>query len=101
MLPLLEVPLVESNSQAACYLISYGPSLLSVTDIALRTTSTLISLVQDTQNTSTERRLLAEEAYSLSRLLERLRAQNASLDEKWLEDRTDILQEHMMTLPGH
>lgn len=74
--------------------LSAVASVLSLTDIALRATSTLITYVQDTQNASTDRRLLAEEARSLATLLERLRhrAQNASLDEKWLRDRTDILR---------
>lgn len=69
--------------------------VLGITDVALRTTSALITFVQDTQNASAEKRLLAEEANSLARLLERLRnrAQDASLDEKWLEDRAHVLQQ--------
>lgn len=70
-------------------------SAVSLVDIALRTTSALISFVQDTQNASADRWLLAEEARSLSKLLERLRdrAQNARVDEKWLENRTDGLRQ--------
>lgn len=70
-------------------------SVLGITEVALRTTSALITFVQDAQNASAEKRLLAEEANSLARILERLRgrAQGASLDEKWLVDRAHVLQQ--------
>lgn len=70
-------------------------SIAGLADIALRTTSAIISLVQDAQNASTDRVLLAEEARALSKLLERLRrrAQNCGADDKWLEDRTDVFRQ--------
>jgi len=72
--------------------LSAVASVISLLDVALRTTSALIGFVQDTQNASTERKLLAAECLSLSCLLERLRdrAQNAQIDGKWLDERKDI-----------
>lgn len=70
-------------------------SILSCLDVALRTTSAIIILVQDTQNASTDRFLLAEEARALSKLLERLRrrVQGSNADDKWIEHRTDVLRQ--------
>ena len=70
-------------------------SIAGLADTALRTTSAIISFVQDAQNASTDRFLLAEEARALFKLLERLRlrAQNSGTDDKWLEDRTDVLRQ--------
>jgi len=75
--------------------LSAVASVISLFDVALRTTSALIGFVQDTQNVSTDRKMLAEECLSLSRLLERLRdrAQNAQSDGKWLDERKDILRQ--------
>ena len=75
--------------------VSATASIISCLDVALRTTSAIITLVQDIQNASTDRLLLAEEARVLSRLLERLRsrAQSSDVDGKWIEHRTDVLRQ--------
>lgn len=75
--------------------LSVIASIAGLADTALRTTSAIISFVQDAQNASTDRFLLAEEAQALSKLLEwlRRRAHNSSADDKWLEDRTDVLRQ--------
>lgn len=69
--------------------------IISCLDVALRTTSAIIALVNDIQNASTDRYLLAEEARALSTLLERLRrrAQSSDVDSKWIEHRTDVLRQ--------
>ena len=66
---------------------------LGIVDIAFRTTSGLIRYLQDTKNASIEKTLLLEEAWTLSKLLERFKEQadHARSDEKWVEDRKDIL----------
>lgn len=70
-------------------------TVVSLLDVSLRTTSALIGFAQDAQNASTDRTLLAEECLSLSRLLERLRdrAQNAQIDNHWIEERKDLLRQ--------
>lgn len=70
-------------------------NILGLVDMALRTSAVLIKYAQDAHHTSADRKLLAEEAYSLSRLLERLRdrAQKSNGDERWLRDHKDLLQQ--------
>jgi hypothetical protein len=70
-------------------------SFLSVIEIALRATSALASYSQDTQNATTDRKLLVEESCSLSAILERLqeRAANTSLGGKWLDDRKGLVRQ--------
>ena len=70
-------------------------TLPQLVDIALRTTSTLIEYTRNTQNASSDRKLLAEEAQSLSGLLEslRTRAETSHPDDKWLGQRTDLVQQ--------
>ena len=75
--------------------LSIAASLVSVVDAALRTTSALVKYARDTKNASSDRKLLAEEALFLSKLLQRLRdrAQTARHDETWLADHKDIVRQ--------
>ena len=75
--------------------ISAVASILSVLDIALRTTSALVQYAEDTRSASTERRILAEEASCLLTILQRLfdRTQNAALELAWLENRKDLVRQ--------
>ncbi|MCJ1244382.1 hypothetical protein MMC30_001580 [Trapelia coarctata] len=54
--------------------ISAAASVLSIVDVALRTTSSLVKYARDTKNASSDRKLLAEEAQLLSKILEKLEA---------------------------
>ncbi|KAI9714422.1 MAG: hypothetical protein M1820_000383 [Bogoriella megaspora] len=73
---------------------SFTASVLGTTDIALRTSSALAKYVKNTHNASRERSLLAEEAHSLSKLLERIRDRaNSVRDEQWLADHADIVKQ--------
>ena len=73
-------------------LLSAAAVVLSLTDIALRTTSALMVFVPDSNKSSADRMLLAEETLSLSMLLERLRdrAKTTGDNGKWLENRTNL-----------
>lgn len=75
--------------------ISAISALVGLVDVALRTASALVEYTKNTQNASAERKLLAEEAHSLSTILERFRdrAQNTSPDEKWLDTRKDLIRQ--------
>lgn len=75
--------------------ISIAASLLSVVDVALRTTTALVKYARDTKNASSDRKLLAEETLFLSKLLQRLRdrAEKARSDETWLADHKDIVRQ--------
>lgn len=75
--------------------LSATSGIIAFLDVALRTTSAIITLVHDVQNASTDRYLLAEEARALSKLLDRLRhrAQSSEADVKWIEQRTDVLRQ--------
>ena len=70
-------------------------TILQIADVALRTTSALIEYTRNTKNASADRRLLAEEAQSLSAVLERLRAraETSNIEDKWLEQRTDLVKQ--------
>lgn len=75
--------------------LSVAASLTGVIDVALRTTSALITYARDTKHASSDRRLLGEETLFLSKLLQRLRdrAQAVRLDEAWLVDHKDIVRQ--------
>ena len=75
--------------------ISATASILGILDVALRTTSALVDYIKNTQSASSERHLLAEEALSLSKLLERLRdrAQGPNIDTKWIDERVDLVRQ--------
>lgn len=68
---------------------------VGLADGALRTASALIEYTNNTQNASADRKLLAEETCSLSKMLERLRSrlQSPAFDDKWLEQRKDIVRQ--------
>ncbi|EON66215.1 hypothetical protein W97_05608 [Coniosporium apollinis CBS 100218] len=75
--------------------LSTVSSILSLLDISLRTTSALAKYAQATRHAASERGLLAKEALLLSSLLERLkdRTESANPNQKWLDDRADILNQ--------
>ena len=75
--------------------IGAAATILQVADVALRTTYALIEYTRDTKNASSDRKALAEEVQSLSGLLERLRAraETSHPDDKWLEQRTGLVQQ--------
>lgn len=70
-------------------------AVVELADVALRTASALIEYANNTHNASLDRKLLAEETYSLSKALERLRTrlQNPDFDGKWLEERKDLVRQ--------
>lgn len=74
---------------------SAAAAVVGLADVALRTASALIEYTNNTQNASLDRKLLAEETYSLSKMLERLRThlQNPDFDDKWLEERKDLVRQ--------
>ncbi|KAL8730751.1 MAG: hypothetical protein Q9166_003821 [cf. Caloplaca sp. 2 TL-2023] len=75
--------------------ISATASIASLVDVALRTTSALITYARDAKHASSDRKLLAEEAAFLSKLLERLRqrTRGSRHDEAWLNDHKDIVRQ--------
>lgn len=75
--------------------LSVTASLVGVIDVALRTTSALVKYARDTKHASSDRKVLAEEAVLLSKLLQRLRdrARKARHDETWLADHKDIVRQ--------
>lgn len=75
--------------------LSATASLVGVVDVALRITSALVKYARDTKHASSDRKLLAEEALFLSKLLERLRhhTQGDYHDEAWLGDHKEILRQ--------
>lgn len=75
--------------------LSIAASLLSVIDVALRTTTALAKYARDTKNASSDKKLLAEETLFLSKLLHRLRdrAEKARSDQTWLADQKDIVRQ--------
>ena len=73
--------------------LSAAASLLSVLDIAVRTTSAIINYGRDTHNASRDKKLLVEEALLLSKVLNRLRERaEASSNQCWLADHLDVFQ---------
>lgn len=76
--------------------VSALSSVLAILEAAIKTTSALVSYARDVHNASKERRQLADEAYALSGLLERLREQQAEYDEegqasRWFEERRHLI----------
>lgn len=70
-------------------------SVITLVEVALRTITALHEYTSNTRNASTERKLLAEETWSLSQILKRLhgRASDVRLDDPWLEQRRDLLRQ--------
>ncbi|MCJ1401500.1 hypothetical protein MMC11_004714 [Xylographa trunciseda] len=70
-------------------------TILGVVDVALRTTSSLVKYAIDTKNASSDRKILAEEAQLLSKILKKLRdhAQSSGQDEKWLADHGEAIKQ--------
>ena len=75
--------------------LSVTANLVRVIDGALRITFALGEYARDTKNASSVRKVLAEEAIFLSKLLQQLRdrAQTARHDETWLADHKDIVRQ--------
>ena len=75
--------------------VSAAASVLSLVDVAFRTTSLLVQYARNTQNASTDRKLLCDEASSLAKLLERLRdrTQSTSATEAWVSVNKELLQQ--------
>ena len=71
-------------------------SVISVLDVALRTTSALVKYADDARGASAERRVSAEEAACLLTILQRLqdRARGKTLDLGWLNGRNDLIQRY-------
>ncbi|KAI4123157.1 MAG: hypothetical protein LQ347_006261 [Umbilicaria vellea] len=70
-------------------------AVVRLADVALHTVSALIEYTNNTQNASADRKLLAKETYILSKMLERLRTrlQSPGFDDKWLEERKDLVRQ--------
>jgi hypothetical protein len=69
-------------------------SIVSVADVAIRTTASLVRYAKDTKNASLEKKFLSEEAQNLSRALERLRSRaGAANHNKWLSDHGDVVRQ--------
>ena len=75
--------------------LSAAAGLFGVVDVALRTTSALVQYAREAKHASSDRKLLAEEAAFLSKLLERLRhrARESRHDGVWLDDHKDIVRQ--------
>lgn len=75
--------------------LSATASILSVLDVAVRTTSALIQYANDTRSASIERQVLAEESSCLLTILQRLldRANEAALDPIWLNSRQSLVRQ--------
>lgn len=75
-------------------------SVLSLTDVALRTTSAIVKYAEGARNAATDRKLLAEEASSLYKVLERFRArvQADKVDASWLKLHSDLLGQFQSAL---
>lgn len=75
--------------------VSAAASIVGIVEVALGTTSTLIKYARETKNASSNRKLLAEEAAFLYRLLERLRqrTRESRYDETWLGDHENIIRQ--------
>src|SRR5271168_420744 len=69
-------------------------SIVSVADVGIRTTASLVQYAKDTKNASSEKKFLSEEAQNLSRILERLRSRaRAANHDKWLSDHVDVVRQ--------
>ena len=67
--------------------LSTAAALIGVVDVTVRVTTALVGYAKDSKNASSDRKLLAEEAQTLCKLLNRLRerAQKGGRDDNWLE----------------
>lgn len=76
--------------------LSITANFVAVINASLRTPSALVQYARDTKNASSDRKLLAEETVSLSKLLQRLRdrAQTKCHDKTWLADHKDIVRQY-------
>ena len=73
--------------------ISAAASLLSVLDVAARTTSTIVKYGRDVHNASRDKKLPVEETTILSKVLNRLRERAESTsNHRWLADQIDVFQ---------
>lgn len=75
--------------------LSATASIIAIVEVALGTTSALIKYAREAKHASSDRKVLAEEAAFLSRLLERLRkrAKESRHDGAWLDDHKDIVRQ--------
>ena len=75
--------------------LSAAAGLVGVVDVALRTTSALVQYAREAKHASSDRKLLAEEAAFLSKLLERLRqrARESRHDGLWLDEHKDVVRQ--------
>lgn len=73
--------------------IGVAASVLSLVDVALRTSSALVKFSKDVKHASRDRKLLVEEAMFLAKLLERLkeRALASNQNSTWEEGQRDIV----------
>lgn len=73
--------------------LSVAATVLSLADVALRTSSALVKYSKDVKHASRDRKLLVEEAMFLAKLLERLkeRALVSDQDSTWEEGQRDIV----------
>lgn len=72
--------------------LSTAPTIIAIIEVALEIASALIKYAREAKHVP-ERRVLAEEATSLSRLLEglRKRARESPHHEAWLNDHKDVV----------
>lgn len=75
--------------------VSLVASVLSLADVALRTSSALVKYSKDVKHASRDRKLLAEEAMFLAKLLERLkeRALASNQNSAWEEGQRDVVEQ--------
>lgn len=75
--------------------VSAAASIIGIVGVALHTTSALVKYAREAKHASSDRKLLAEEATFLSKLLERLRqrARESRHDKAWLDDHPDIMRQ--------
>ena len=73
--------------------LSVIASVISVLNVALRTTSALVKYADNVRGAFTERRVLAKEAACLLIILQRLQdcARGKALDLDWLHSRNDLV----------
>ena len=75
--------------------VNAAASIIAIVDVALHTTSALVKYAREAKNASSDRKLLAEEATFLSKLLERLRqrTRESRHDKAWLDDHAQIVRQ--------
>ncbi|KAK6430789.1 hypothetical protein LTR95_013053 [Oleoguttula sp. CCFEE 5521] len=80
--------------------VGAAASILQLINVALRSASALVEYTRNTQNASTDRKLLAEEAGNLTRVLERLKqhAEDGTVDEAWLSERKELFRQFARAL---